>query len=205
MADVPLREFVSAPEYHPIYGNKRAVLCFWHEAIIPATAVYATTAVPVLISQHRDGEMVAQVHHFMGGKSIRGSTTRGGGKALREMIKLSSNSSLAITPDGPRGPRRKMHQGAIFIASQAGIPIIPVGLHAKDTWRANSWDRTMIPRPGRPIYIVGFPPIHIPGTLSPEEMEQYRHLCELKLNEAQELAERYAKENARPSDRAFHL
>lgn len=166
---------------------------FWHENLIVPAYCYAKLKVPVLVSNHRDGELVAQVVHCLGGETIRGSSTRGGAKALREMMQRIQSQNLAITPDGPRGPRRVLQPGAVFLASQAQIDIVPVGIHFSNPWRAKSWDRMAIPKPFSAAYVVAGEPLTIPPDLSKDQLEPYRQLCQAGMDNAQAEAERLGR------------
>jgi lysophospholipid acyltransferase (LPLAT)-like uncharacterized protein len=119
----------------------RYIYAFWHEALLGPIAVRPKAR--VLISQHRDGELIAQVCERLGLGTIRGSTARGGSQALLEMIRGSDAPlHLAITPDGPRGPRRELKPGVVMVASQTGLAIVPVGVGFTRAWRAGSWARS---------------------------------------------------------------
>ena len=95
----------------------------------------------ILISEHRDGELITQVIKRLGFSVVRGSTTRGGARALREMSLRIDRGHLCVTPDGPRGPRRSVHQGIAYLGSRTGLPIVGAGMAFKKPWRAKSWDR----------------------------------------------------------------
>ena len=162
---------------------------FWHEGIFVPAYACATQGVPVLISSHSDGELVAQVFGFMGGRAIRGSSTRGGMRALREMLAKGRNGHLAITPDGPRGPRRVVQPGAVFLASHAGMTLVPVGIHVEDCWRLKSWDQMLFPRPFQLAHLVYGQPIHVPPGLSRDQIDAYLKICQQGMDQTQSLAE----------------
>lgn len=107
--------------------GKHIILAFWHGRQLMIPLVYKGNEVHVLISQHRDGELISQIMARFGYRSVRGSSTRGGTQALRQLIKLGrSGVDLAITPDGPKGPRQVAQAGVIHIARATGLPILPV-------------------------------------------------------------------------------
>lgn len=165
---------------------------FWHETLLLPTHTHAGEGFGMLIGTHRDGEIIAQVMEFMGGTAFRGSSTRDGARALREMMEANPDLHLAITPDGPKGPRRVLQMGSIFLASRAGIPIIPVGFATRRPWRIRSWDRFMLPKPfsaGRCVFAT---PIDIPARLGREGLEEYR----LKVEQAVEAAQARAEDLA---------
>lgn len=102
----------------------------------------------VMISEHRDGELIANAARLMGVDSARGSSTRGGARAFLEMVRLARGGrSLAITSDGPRGPREVVQPGTLLLAKKSGLPLRAVCYATKRQWRVNSWDRFYIPKP----------------------------------------------------------
>jgi len=110
----------------------------------------------VMISEHRDGEFIAHAARLMGVDSARGSSTRGGARALLEMIRIAKQGrSLAITPDGPKGPREMVQPGTVQLAKKSGLPLRAVCYAAKRHWRANSWDHFYIPKPfTRGVFVI---------------------------------------------------
>ena len=101
----------------------------------------------MLLSRHRDAEILSHVAYHFGFDFVRGSTNRGGAAALRELLAKSRQMHLTITPDGPRGPRRRMAPGPIYLASKLGLPLVLMGYGYDRPWRLRSWDRFAIPRP----------------------------------------------------------
>jgi len=107
-----------------------------------------------MVSDSRDGEYVARFSKLMGINTIRGSTSKGAGKAVKAGLKLlRKKKPLAITPDGPRGPRYKMQAGALKFAVAAGAPIIPLHIKATREWELSSWDRQCFPKPFSTIHV----------------------------------------------------
>lgn len=124
------------------------VFSLWHGQLLPLLWQHRGEGVVVLISEHRDGELVARAATALGFGLIRGSTTRGAGRALIAMVRaLKSGQEVAITPDGPRGPAGKFAPGALIAAQRSDVPILPVGVSVDRAWRLKSWDRFMIPKP----------------------------------------------------------
>ncbi len=181
---------------HPADPNdQRFIYAFWHESILFPTLL--RTKIHILISHHADGEMITRACHHLGFGVVRGSTTRGGTKALMQLISISSRSHLMVTPDGPRGPRRKVQLGLVFLASITGLPIIPVGVGYASAWRAKSWDRFALPRPWTTAYGVTGEPISVPKKLNRESLERYRDLVEQRMLETTQLAEDWASGTGR--------
>ena len=149
----------------------------------------------VLISQHADGEVIAQVCDHLGVGVVRGSSKQGGAKALLQMYRLSETSHIVITPDGPRGPRRTLQPGVIQLASHVGLPIFPVGIGFCRAWRANSWDKFAVPMPFSKVIYRGGPPITVPPKISGEDLEVYRRRVEQALLDVTNSAERVAERN----------
>jgi lysophospholipid acyltransferase (LPLAT)-like uncharacterized protein len=176
---------------HPPDGTEGFFLyAFWHESLLALTRFRVPAH--VLISQHADGELIAQICQRIGFNVVRGSTTRGGGRALLELKDLAHRSHLAITPDGPRGPRRKVQPGIVALAACTGLPIVPIGVGFSRAWRAGSWDRFAIPRPLSTTVLVGAPSVQVPADLDREGIEAYRRLVEERLLWATNHAERQA-------------
>jgi len=171
--------------------RERCLYAFWHETLLFAT-LFPTTRVHVLISQHADGEFIAQVCRHLRIGVIRGSSTRGGAGGVWDMLALARRSHLAITPDGPRGPRRRVQLGTIFVAAKTGLPIVPFGVGFARAWRARSWDRFAVPYPYSLATCVGAAPITVPPTLGLKELGYYRDLVERCLLAATDEAEHWA-------------
>lgn len=135
------------------------VFALWHGQLLPLTVQHRSQGIKVLISEHRDGELIARITASLGFGSIRGSTTRGATRALLAMCDaLTTGSEVAVTPDGPRGPAQKFASGAVVAAQRAGAPIVTVGVAASRAWHLRSWDRFMIPKPfARLTFVYGDP------------------------------------------------
>lgn len=170
--------------------RRRCIYAFWHENMFVATRFGAKTN--VLISEHADGELIAQVTRHMKMGAVRGSSRRGGGRALLELLRLHKARHIAITPDGPRGPRRKLQPGVVFLASRMGLPIVLIGVGYEKAWRANSWDRFATPHPFSLATCVTTAPIDVPAGLKSAGLESYRRLIEEELEYITEDAERWA-------------
>jgi lysophospholipid acyltransferase (LPLAT)-like uncharacterized protein len=128
---------------------KRAfIFSLWHGQLLPLLWHHREEGVVLLISEHQDGEMVARAAESLGYALVRGSTTRGGDRALISVIReLQAGREVAITPDGPRGPAKKYAPGALIAAQRSGVAILPVVAVADKAWRLRSWDQFMIPKP----------------------------------------------------------
>lgn len=131
------------------------VFALWHGQLLPLLAQHRGEGTRVLISEHRDGEIIARIAHAIGLGTIRGSTTRGAARALLAMCDaLEHGQEIAVTPDGPRGPAHTFAPGTLVAAQRAGAPIVPIGVAASRAWRLRSWDAFMIPKPFARVEIV---------------------------------------------------
>ncbi len=129
-----------------------AIFVLWHGEIAMLVFGYMdyrkSKNIDVIVSQHHDGEIATRLLHLLGGGSIRGSSTRGGMQAIKGAFKsLNKNRDIGITPDGPKGPRHSVADGAAIIAQKKNIPIVAMNCIASKAWRLTSWDRFSIPKP----------------------------------------------------------
>lgn len=180
------------PEY-----DQHVVFSFWHEYISVVLPRWGHTPLTILTSQHRDGEWVSQTGEALGLRVVRGSTTRGGSSAIRKLKNNCKTSSLTLTPDGPRGPRRVMALGPVYLASLLGLPIVPLGVGMSDPWRLNTWDRFAIPRPFSRVRMIFGPKIFIPRKSSRTELETFRFGIQNLTNDLCDMAEDWAESGAR--------
>lgn len=187
------------PEVDPARGACRGqrVYVFWHEHILMPFYLRGHCNVAMLLSRHRDAEILSHAARYMGFETVRGSTNRGGVAALRGLLRASRRMHLAITPDGPRGPRRRLAPGAVFLASRLGMPLVPFGLGYDRPWRVRSaWDHFAVPRPfSRARGVVG-PEIHVPPELDRAGIEHFRARIEALLNRLTDEAEAWAEAGA---------
>ena len=133
------------------------IIAFWHAQQLMIPIGYRGTRAHVLISQHGDGEIIARIIARFGHGAVRGSSTRGGAKALRALIKLArSGQDVAVTPDGPKGPRHVAKLGVIQLAKVTGLPIVPLAFACSKKKLFASWDRYMVPYPfSRGLFLYG--------------------------------------------------
>ena len=169
------------------------IICFWHNRILGITLAFlrqyphrARKGVNVLTSASRDGEILAEVMRRLGMAAVRGSSSRRGSRAMRELIDLiESGYDVAITPDGPRGPRYAFGPGAISLAQLTGSPLTAVHAKYSRSFRMKTWDGFIIPLPFSEIFVKIDPPIYVPRKLEDEEFEATRARMEVLLrNEA---------------------
>lgn len=182
-------------------GHGPGLHAFWHEGILALTSTVYRNPVYVLISQHADGELIAQVIKLMNLKTVRGSTTRGGGQAVVELLAKAKDAHLAITPDGPKGPRRQVQRGLVFLASRSGLPIIPYGIAFSRAWRARSWDRFAVPLPFSTIYGVAGPALAVPPDLDKAGQDAWQARAQQALDDAQAAAEHWARQRTEKAEK----
>lgn len=131
------------------------IFVLWHGDMLPLLYLHRREGVSVLISEHRDGELIARIAESLGFRTVRGSTSRGAARALAGMLReLEDGHDVAVTPDGPRGPARRFAPGALIAAQRARASVIAVGMSAKSAWRLKSWDRFIIPKPFARVNVV---------------------------------------------------
>jgi hypothetical protein len=153
--------------------GKPFVFVLWHGGLLPLTYWHRDRDISVLVSEHRDGEIIARILHAWGCHTIRGSSTRGGGRALLEMTReLERGSVVAVTPDGPRGPALEFQPGALVVAQRAHVPVVPIAVRVNRAWRINSWDGFLIPKPFARVTIAWGDPLFVNGSTPREAAAQ---------------------------------
>lgn len=152
--------------FHGVVRERRpTILVVWHHQLFLACwviwrlGVLRGLPVVVLISRSRDGTLGTEVGRLLGAEVVRGSTSRGGGPALRQLVRvLASGRTVLVIPDGPRGPAGELKPGVVALAELSGTPVLPLALAADRGWRLGSWDRMVVPKPfARLRVVVGEP------------------------------------------------
>lgn len=139
------------------------VFALWHHTLLPLLWWHRHRSITLLVSGHRDGQLVAGAAACLGYGLARGSSTRGGRAGYRALLRaLAAGSVVAVTPDGPAGPPGLVKPGVVRAAHRAGVPVLPVAAHADRAWRLRSWDRLMVPRPFSRIVVAYGAPV-VPG------------------------------------------
>lgn len=167
------------------------IITLWHGRMLVPMAHHKNKGWTVLVSQSGDGDTIAPILRRYGYGVIRGSASRGGARALREMLALlESGAVLVITPDGPRGPMHAMNPGLVWMARATGYAVVPAGFVASRAWRMKSWDRFTVPKPFARVSFVYGPPIRVPREASVAELEEKSreiaaamHACERRAYE----------------------
>ncbi len=167
----------------------------WHDAIILSLLIKRPAPnMAALVSQHRDGSYIAELLNAIGVKPVRGSTSRGGAKALREMMEITRENHVAITSDGPRGPRREVKSGLVFLAAKTGTRIVPAAYAVSSSWKIEgSWTDMQIPKPFSRIVAVGEDPIEVPKKIDREGIERFTEMLQQAMDRVTFRAEAYAR------------
>ena len=164
--------------------GKPVVFTLWHGRLLPCTWYHRQQGVVTLVSLHRDGEYITRAVRRWGYTVVRGSTSRGGLDALRELIRqVKRGRSLAITPDGPRGPRETMKPGPFLIAQRTGAPIIPTTSAASRAWFFGGWDRFLIPQPFARLRVWYDAPVYVPRDAGEAQLADIMHAVEARMRE----------------------
>jgi lysophospholipid acyltransferase (LPLAT)-like uncharacterized protein len=170
-------------------SGRQPVMAFWHGRILPATFYFRRRGIVVITSENFDGEWIARIIERFGYGTARGSTSRGGKKAMLQLVRdMKAGRAAGFTLDGPRGPARVAQGGAVWLASATGNPVLPFHLEASSHWSLRSWDRTQIPKPFSTIALVVGEPLEIPSDASGETLEQARQDLEGRLSRLEERA-----------------
>jgi hypothetical protein len=176
------------------------IFAFWHGRIFASTLYFRDRRIVVITSENFDGEWIARIIRRFGYGSARGSTSRGGVKALVQLRRdLARGLPAAFTVDGPRGPARIAQPGALWLAGATGNPILPFHIEAARAWTMRSWDRHQIPKPGSYMAIAIGEPIEVAGTTE-AEIETGRVTLERELG----ALERETREMLRAATRPGH-
>ena len=183
------------PSIDPAYpgsNTRKRLYVFWHEYIPFMLYLRKRCNLTMLLSRHKDADVLGQVAEMFGFGTVRGSSSRGGAEALLAMMEQSRQYHLTITPDGPRGPRRKLSRGCIFLASKLQMPIVILGLGYDRPWRVRTWDSFAIPKPFSRARCIAGPEIHIPPNLDKDMTTQYSLSIEKTMTQLCDQAEDWA-------------
>jgi lysophospholipid acyltransferase (LPLAT)-like uncharacterized protein len=164
-------------------GKEPVIFCLWHNRLALSLILfrrYVQARQPqrkmaALVSASRDGGMLARVLELFDVEPVRGSSSRRGPQALRELVSAGERGrDLAITPDGPRGPCYVVQEGIISLAQLTGMAIVPASFHLSCKWRLKTWDRFQVPLPFARCEVQLGPPVRIPRDASDAERKQFR-------------------------------
>ena len=157
-------------------------MAFWHGRILSATFYFRRRGIVVITSENFDGEWIARIIEQFGYGTARGSTSRGGLKAMLQLVRdMARGRPAGFTLDGPRGPARVAQPGALWLARKSGNPVLPFHLEASRAWTLGSWDRTQIPRPFATVALVVGAPIEVAADATDADVERHRIELEVAL------------------------
>jgi lysophospholipid acyltransferase (LPLAT)-like uncharacterized protein len=189
-------DFLGTLRVAPAYtlSGHRFIYALWHENFLIPIIRFGDPSIAALVSRHADGEILGSLIRSTGMGIVRGSTSRGGIAAVRQLLRdCAGYRHLALTPDGPRGPRRLVQPGVIYLASRTGMRIVPVGIGHRKPWRVNSWDSFVIPRPFSRVRCLFGEPLFVPPHRDVEALEPYRERLQFELEGINAAAEGWAE------------
>lgn len=181
---VPL-DPLQPPEREPF------IYALWHEYFLIPIVRFGNSGVSALVSQHADGQLLGTLLRATGVRAIHGSTARGGVAAVRELLRVGGGH-IAVTPDGPRGPRREVQSGVVYLASRTGMRVVPIGVGHRRPWRVNSWDSFAVPRPFSRVRCVFGQPISVPRGLRAASFPSHARVIQAELDRATSAAQDWA-------------
>ncbi len=167
-------------------AGHKPILAFWHGRIFPATLYFQRRGIVVITSENYDGEWIARIITRFGYGTARGSTSRGGPKALRQLVREVKSKGVAFTLDGPRGPAEVAQPGAVWLSKASGQPLVPFHLEAASSWMMKSWDRTQIPKPFTTVVMAIADPIFVPRDADDAALEEWRQRLQQSLAECRQ-------------------
>src|SRR5262245_24061883 len=172
-----------------IASGRQPVMAFWHGRILPATYYFRGRGIVVITSDNFDGEWIARIITSFGYGTARGSTSRGGRKAMLQLVRdMGAGKPAGFTLDGPRGPARVAQPGAVWLPGATGNPLFTLHLDASSAWTLGSWDRTQIPKPFATVSLVVGEPMEVPRDASDEVLEHARLGLERRLEALEQRA-----------------
>ena len=165
-----------------VRSGRQPIMAFWHGRILPATYYFRRRGIVVITSENFDGEWIAGIIERFGYDTARGSSSRGGLKALLQLKRtMAAGQPAGFTLDGPRGPARVAQPGAVWLAKATGNPVLPFHLEADRHWTTKSWDRTQIPKPFSTVTIVMGEPLDVAADADEQALEAARQTLETRL------------------------
>jgi lysophospholipid acyltransferase (LPLAT)-like uncharacterized protein len=163
--------------------GRQPIMSFWHGRILPATYFFRRRGIVVITSENFDGEWIAGIIERFGYGTARGSTSRGGRKALLQLVHdMAAGKPAGFTVDGPRGPARVAQPGAVWLAKATGNPVLPFHVEADRHWTLNSWDRTQVPKPYATVALAIGEPLEVEADADDAGVETARGMLEERLH-----------------------
>jgi lysophospholipid acyltransferase (LPLAT)-like uncharacterized protein len=169
-------------------AGHRPILALWHGRILAATPYFQNRGIVAMASENFDGEWIARLLGKFGYGAARGSTSRRGSAALRQLVTDVKAHGVAFTVDGPRGPAEVAQPGAVWLAKVTGQPLLPFHSEAASSWTLNSWDRTQIPKPFTTVAMAIAEPLYVPKGANDEALEEWRQRLQQSLSDCRRRA-----------------
>ena len=181
-------------------GNgRRPIMAFWHGRVLTATYFFRNRGIFVMISENFDGEWIARIIESFGYGTSRGSTSRGGQRALLQLKRhMEEGRPAGFAVDGPRGPARRVQPGVVWLAKLTGNPVVPFHMEASKFWSLASWDRTQIPRPFSTVALAVGSPIEVAADADEQQIEAKRTEVEMALLNLEQQAAQLLSRTAKP-------
>ncbi len=170
---------------HAARALGQPIHAFWHGRILPGAVYFKRRGIVVITSENFDGEWIARIITRFGYGTARGSSSRGAGKAMRQLLRDVKSQPVAFTLDGPRGPAEVAQPGAVWLAKMTGNPILPFHLEANRHWTLGSWDRTQIPKPFATVALAFAAPLTVARDADETGLDAANHALELALSDCQ--------------------
>ena len=164
------------------------ILALWHGRILAATHYFKNRGIVAITSENFDGEWISRIIQRFGYGTARGSTSRGGSRALLQLVREVKHRGVAFTLDGPRGPAEVAQLGAVWLAKATGNPLLPFHSEAKASWTLKSWDRTQIAKPFATVAVAIGEPLYVPRDADDVALEQWREQLQQSLAECKQRA-----------------
>ena len=172
------------------------VYSVWHDSMVVPIFGGKQPHTVALVGRHRDGSYVSNVLKAVGIGSVRGSSSKGGAEALRQLLQDTEGMHIVMTPDGPRGPRRELKQGLAFTASRTGKAVVPTAFSCNRAWKIKgSWTDQLIPKPFSRVYALTGEPILIPPKARREELDHFLRLVQAEMDRLNAIADELAQGN----------
>jgi lysophospholipid acyltransferase (LPLAT)-like uncharacterized protein len=162
-------------------AGHQPILALWHGRILAATPYFQRRGIVAMASENFDGEWIARLLGKFGYSAARGSTSRRGSAALRQLVRDVKAHGVAFTVDGPRGPAEVAQFGAVWLARATGQPLLPFHSEAASSWTLNSWDRTQIPKPFTTVAFAIAAPMYVPRDADDRALEEWRQRLQQSL------------------------
>ena len=170
-------------------AGRQPIMAFFHGRVLTATYFFRHRGIVVMISENFDGEWIARIIERFGFGTSRGSTSRGGPRALLQLKRhVEQGRPAGFAVDGPRGPARKVQPGVVWLAKLTGHPVVPFHMEASSYWSLNTWDRTQIPKPFSTVALAVGAPIEVAADASEDGIESKREELERSLRLLEERA-----------------